>query len=212
MLASDEFIIESGLLLWPTPAGAYYAVHSSKKDDASRYILQLLAQDQTPVLDAKQLQLLDEDEQLALNKLYHLQNMGHLQVIDAPVINYKQPLQEILPSLLEQLCDDGKAVLADEQGLSLSQIGFAHESAEELSALSASLHVMQERHRKLLQNNLSVYSSAWGVIDAAGNSQVGFWPLYLPAGKFTLILSGMPRFNSASFVSILACLAMRYHS
>lgn len=212
MLTSDEFIIESGLLLWPTPAGAYYAVQSSKKDAASRYILQLLTQEQTPVLDEQQLQLLDEDSEVALNKLYHLKNMGHLQVIDTPVLNNTKPLQEILPSLLSALCDDGKAVLADEQGLSLSQVGFAHESAEELSALSANLHVMQERHRKLLQNNLGVYSSGWGLIDAAGNSQIGFWPLFLPADKFTLILSGMPRFNSTSFVSMIACLALRYHN
>ena len=89
MLTSDEFTIDSGLLLWPTPAGAYYAVQSSNKDAASRYILQLLTQEQTPVLDEQQLQLLDEDSEVALNKLYHLKNMGHLQVIDTRLFAFK---------------------------------------------------------------------------------------------------------------------------
>lgn len=212
MLMSEAFTVDSGLLLWPTPAGAYYAVQSTKKDAASRYILQLLAQQQTPVLDDTQLTLLDDDKELALNKLYHLQNMGYLQAIEAPVVYDKQPLQEILPAMLSKICSNGKAVLADEQGLYLSQVGFAHESAEELSALSANLHAVQERHQKLLQNNLGINSSAWGLIDPVGNSQLGFWPLFFAVDKFTLILSGMPRFNHPSFVSIVARLAMRYSS
>lgn len=212
MLASDTFTLESKLLLAPTPAGAYYAVQSPEKDAVSLYLLQLLAQKQTPLLDEAQLALLGSDQEQALNRLYHLAKMGYLQAVDAPVINNNKPLQEALPLMLSALSDNQRAVLADEQGLYLSQVGFAHESAEELSALSANLHAVQSRHRKLLHNNMGVGSSAWGLIDAAGNSQLGFWPLYLQATKFTLILSGMPRFNHPSFVSLASCLALRYHN
>lgn len=196
----------------PTPAGAYYAVQSPDSDPVRKYLLFLLSQTATSLFDESQLQLIDNDADVALRILFHMQEMGYLQAMHEPVENLKGQLEEILPPLLARVADSGKAILADEQGFYLSLCGFPHEAAEELSALSASLYAVQDRHRKLLHNNLGFKSSAWGIIDAAGNSEIGFWPLYFPRNRFTLILSGMPQFNCQEFTTIISCLAMRYNN
>lgn len=209
-ITSARFVLDTAGCLAPTPAGAYYAVQAPADDPARRFLLGLLAQAQTGPLTPGQLAQVNNDTDVALQMFYHLQAMGYLQVLDAPEVGLSGPLEEILPPLLAKVADSGKAILADEQGFYLSLSGFPHEAAEELSALSANLFAMQERHRKLLQNNLGLASSAWGIIDAAGNSDLGFWPLFFPRNRFTLVLSGMPRFNCREFTTLIRCLAMRY--
>jgi hypothetical protein len=211
-ISTAGFEISTECYLLPTPAGAYYAVQANGSDPARHFLLYLLSQMETPLLGAEQLQVIDSDNDTALRVLYHMQNMGYVQALTVPVQNLKGQLEEILPPLLAQVADSGKAILADEQGFYLSLCGFSHETAEELSALSANLYAVHDRHRKLLQNNMGIKSSAWGIIDAAGNSGIGFWPLYFPRNRFSLILSGLPQFNSEAFTTLIACLAMRYNT
>ena len=101
-------------------------------------------------------------------------------------------------------------MLADRQGFYLGTAGFTHETAEELSALSADLASLHQRHSGLLANNLGIGSGAWGVIDAAGNSQVGFWPLYVGEQRFALVLAGVPRMNQQALVNLIWILNQRY--
>lgn len=209
-ITTASFEITKDFYLLPTPAGAYYAVQDNGNEPARQFLLYLLSQTETSLFDASQLQRIDSDNETALRILYHMQSTGYVQAMDAPVSNLKGQLEEILPPLLVKVADSGKAILADEQGFYLSLCGFPHETAEELSALSANLHAVHDRHRKLLQNNVGINSSAWGIVDAAGNSDIGFWPLYFPRNRFSLILSGMPQFNCQEFTTLIACLAMRY--
>ena len=207
----SDYRIDSGAAVWPTPAGAFYAVQSASRQSSRDFLLQLLAGGESRPLADCPLSLLSANSEDAERQLYHLQNLAYLQSVTDKTAVTQEPLEDALPPLLAQLCDSGKAVLADEQGFYLSLAGFAHESAEELSALSGSLLTVHDRHRSLLHNNLGLRSAAWGLVDEAGNSEIGFWPIVLPGNRFTLILAGMPYFNSPAFTHFVSCLAMRYH-
>ncbi|SRR5690554_1537128 len=193
-----------------TPAGAFYAVQSADKDGPCKYLLFLLAQKQTPLFEQKHLSYLHSDEQSAMQILYRMQQLGYIQLLDQAEEADQGPLEDVLPGLLAKLSQQGKALLADEQGLYLAMSGYAHESAEELSALSAGLHEVHERHQALLRNNIGIKSAAFGVVDAAGNSEIGFWPLYFSRTRFSLVIEGLPRFNSQEFTRIINYLAIRY--
>lgn len=172
----------------------------------------LLSKKRTPLFDKKDLYLLHKDEKVAVQMLYRLQSMGFIETIEEPVDVIEGPLEEVLPSLLAALSSSNKAILADEQGFYLAMHGFVHETAEEVSALSASLYENYQRHKGLLKNNLSLGCSAFGIIDPAGNSEIGFWPLFFSRTRFSLIISDLPRFNCAEFTQIINYLAVRYNN
>ena len=121
-----------------------------------------------------------------------------------------ETLERLLPQLLRTLSDEGKAVLAESRGLYLGSAGFPHEAAEELAALSANLTAVYARHKELLQGNLGYRQRAWGLIDASGNSEVGFWPVYIGQNRFTLIIGGIPQLNQPAFKQLVWALEMRY--
>ena len=102
-------------------------------------------------------------------------------------------LEELLPTLLAQLSRRGKALLADAQGFYLATAASRTRPAEELSALSADLGLLHERHQRMLRHNLGIDRSSWALIDAAGNSQLGVWPLFIGSQRFALVLPRAPR-------------------
>ncbi len=210
--ATTNYHVTGECFLLPTPAGAFHAIESNSDDLVRTHLRRQLALKTTPKVDNQLLaDIYPEDKHQALELLYRLQNLGYFQALDQSLDYPTGPLEQLLPQRLIQLVDSGKAILADEQGFYISRSGFTHEAAEELSALSANLYRIHERHRKLLHNNLGVKSSAWSLVDAAGLSEVGFWPLFFPQVRFTLILSGIPQLNSQAFTEIIACLAQRYN-
>lgn len=200
------------LYLYPTPAGAYYAVCSSETDKPRHFLSALLKQPQTCALNVANLQQLmgQNDEQKCMELLHHCQKLGWIQGLDA-VLHYPQDvLEEILPELLSKISEQGKVLLADSQGFYLASHGFPHEVAEELSALSAEIATVHERRSGLLTNNMGLASNAWAVIDASGNSQLGFWPLFIGNNRFVVTISGIPHFNQPEFVSLVWALSIRY--
>jgi hypothetical protein len=195
----------------PTPAGAYQAVSSPQPDPAKQLLLRLLSEETSPLLTPDNLvewtRLPEQDALELLFRLQHLALMeGHAQAVESP----QGPLEQILPELLPQLSGDGKALLADSQGFYLSSVGFPHETAEELSAVSAGLSGVYSRHQKLLLNNLGQTTSHWALVDAAGNSKIGFWQFYIGKQRFYLVLSGLPQFNQSVFTQLVWALAKRY--
>lgn len=198
--------------LLPTPAGAFYAASSDNSEPARNLLFELLSYSQSQQITPERLSswLNITDQQAALELLYRMQSIGWVQGSTEPRQAPTGMLVETLPTLLPELSTSGKALLADQQGFYLATHGFSHETAEELSALSADLAALHERHRGLLQNNLGLSSSAWAVVDASGNGQLGFWPLYIGEQRFVLILAGMPRFNQPSFVDLIWSLNKRY--
>lgn len=209
-----EFKLVSGLHLYPTPSGSYQAVSAPVADKPRLLLQRLLKLEQTPRLTEQLLlTLTDQDEpQKAMEILHHCQKLGWIQGMDQAVEAPSGALETILPGLLGKLSEQGKVLLADEQGFYLSSSGFPHETAEELSALSADLATVHSRRSGLLYNNLGIASHAWAIVDPFGNSQIGFWPIFIGSHRFVIVMDGIPHFNRAEFVTLIWALSKRYTS
>jgi hypothetical protein len=119
-------------------------------------------------------------------------------------------LESQLPSLLAALSDNGRALLADDNGLYYATAGFHHESAEEIAALAGDIMSLNRRHALLLKNNLNISSLAWSVSNPAGQSELGFFPLHVGQQSFVLVIGGTPRLQDEHFVTLIELLSRRY--
>jgi hypothetical protein len=191
----SAYTLTEGLYLYPTPAGAYYAVCSNDADKPKQFLRQLLLQPVTPALNLENLSHLTgvADPEKCLELLYHCQKLNWVQGLTAPEEFPADLLENILPGLLSKMSESGKVLLADMQGFYLASHGFPHEVAEELSGLG-------------------VASQAWGILDVFGNSQIGFWPLFVGKNRFVIVISGVPHFNQPEFVKLIWALSKRYAS
>lgn len=208
----SNYSLNQGLFVSITPTGAYNAVNGTDVDKPRQFLRNLLHQQQTPALTIENLQKLmwHQDEDKCLELLYHCQKLGWIQGLEHPVDYPEGALEDILPELLIALSENGKVLLADQQGFYLASEGFPHEVAEELSALSAEIATVHDRRSGLLLHNLGLGSQAWSVVDVFGNSQIGFWPLFIGSNRFVVAVSGIPHFNQPEFVSLVWALTMRY--
>lgn len=195
-----------------TPAGAYLATQAPDDEPARRVLLALLAAERTPAARAEDVAAWSgragADAATAL--LAHLAKLALIEGHAAPRTARAGTLEALLPELLAPLSSTGRALLADAQGFYLATAGFPHESAEELSALTADLSSLQQRHARLLENNLGLRGASWALVDAAGNSRLGVWPLFVGKQRFALVIAGAPRLNQPVFVELVGALARRY--
>ncbi len=194
-----------------TPAGAYYCMSSAESDLARNVLIKLLTL--TTTMQASQKGFEDwfgSDSEQGIATLHHLQKLNWLTSSEEKLSCSSDKLEQVLPSLLGDLSSQQKVLLADSQGFYLSSVGFQHESAEELSALSAELISLQERHSGLLNRNLKFSSSSWGIINVAGHSQLGFWPLHVGKELFSLVIGGRPLLQHQSFLHLAWVLHTRY--
>ena len=208
----SSYSLTEGLYLYPTPAGVYYAVSSEETDKPRQFLRKLLQQRQTQALNLDNLKQLTgyDQEDKCLELLHHCQKLGWVQGLNEAREYPAGALEAILPGYLSKMSENGKALLADKQGFYLASHGFPHEVAEELSALSADVATVHERRSGLLMNNMGLASHAWAVVDVFGNSQVGFWPLFIDKNRFVIAISGIPHFNQPEFVSLVWALTIRY--
>jgi hypothetical protein len=202
---------DANLFLEITPAGAYYAAGTNNYEPARVLLLNILSEQTLPILEPTRFTLwsgLQQKESIEL--VDRLQKLGWLRCRETPLSAPKGPLEKVLPSMLEQVSIGGKALLADDQGFHLSSSGITHETAEPLSAVSANLGSLYDRYHRLLANNLGLRDQAWTISNAAGNSQLGFWPLYIGSQRFFLVVQGRPTFNQPAFRDLVWVLAIRY--
>ena len=206
-----EYVSQDNLYLGVTPTGSYYAVQDRDNEPARNFIQQLLQVPETPLfnddLSSQYSRLTGED---SLKFVHWMQTAG---LIYGSEIQEEAPqgrLENILPSLLEPLADSNKITLAESQGFYLGAIGFSHEAAEELAAMSTELVNTYWRHKALLNGNLRLKQRGWGLIDSLGNSEIGFWPIFIGNEVFTLIAEGMPQFNQKAFHQLIWALSIRY--
>jgi len=200
-----------GHYLLPTPAGAYAAVAYPRVDSVRRLLCSLLSLETTPLLIQEALERwtgLEGEE--AQESLYHAQNHLWVEGFKAPRNTPAGALEDLLPALLPPLSESGKALLADTQGSCLAEVGFTHEAAMKLSALNADIASLDTRHGEFMHRDLRLDSAAWSLVDAAGNSQLGFWPLFIGEQRFTLVLQGVPHFNQPAFTELAWTLSTRY--
>lgn len=207
-----QYRLAEGLYILPTPAGAYYSVSGPELEPSRRLLRALIRQPKSHLLTSTNLRTWTGDSvgDAGLELLYHAQSLGWVEGHAEQQIAPTGALEDVLPRLLPSLSSSGKALLADSQGFYVDSQGFPHETAEELSAASADLASLHERHHKLLRNNLGLWTSAWALVDAAGNSQIGFWPLYIGTQRFVLIIGGVPRLNNPALTHLIWSLNMRY--
>jgi len=204
--------LRNNIFLEPTPAGVYYAVSEAVDTPPRRLLNNLLGCSTTPEISESSLDVLTGTNNLdqSLSLLQRLESLRWVQGLSSPLVVASEALEDILPGLLCKLTENGKALLADTEGFYLASAGFAHETAEELAALSAELLKVQDRHAGLLLKNMNIGSQAWGVLDAAGNSRLGIWPLHIGKHRFALVMTGIPHFNHPDFVRLAWILTTRY--
>lgn len=209
---SDRYQLRDDHHLLPTPSGAYRAACTGMTESASRVLFNLMARASTRTIAADTLRQWGgfDSEDEALELLYHLQASHLIETLPEASEAPNGPLQECLPPLLHALSANGKALLADEEGIYVALTGFSHETAEELAALSAHLAILHQRHHGLLHRNLGFDDRCWALSDAAGNSQLGFWPLQIADIEFHLVIDGMPCFNQMAFRNLIWTLSFRY--
>ena len=206
-----KLTLNAQLYLEPTPAGVFYAVSAKNDEPARRLLMGILGERTSPSSDMTRLALLSGLQQKeAVDLVYRLQELGWLSGMEEACSAPEGPLEAVLPGVLSQVSAEGKALLADDQGFYLSTSGIAHETAEALSAVSADLGSLYDRHQKLLSNNMGLREQAWTLANAAGNSRLGFWPLHIGAQRFVLVVQGRPTFNQPAFRDLVWVLALRY--
>lgn len=208
----SKFSLTSDLHVAVTPAGAYYAATASPDDPSGKLLIRLLSLPHTPQFDSEGMQQfqLQPDDEAGLEILYRVQEIGWVVGSDLPKKAPEFNMERDIPHLLASLSGDGKALLADAHGFHLANVGFVHEVVEELSAVAADVASMQQRHQLLIRNNLRINTTGWGAVDAAGNSQIGFWPLQVSEHVFVLAIAGIPKFNQQAFTELVWWLFRRY--
>ena len=210
-MATDHYSLAGEFYLHPTPAGAYFAASRPTRDPARAFLLRLLQEATTPQLTPELVQgWTGSSPEAALEFVYRLQSAGLIQGLPVPVSVPPDSVEALLPPLLAQLAEDGRALLADQRGLYLGTAGFAHEQSEELAALGADLASVQERHAQLLHGNMRLRGDGWGFMNAGGYSELGFWPLYFGDDYFILVVGGQPRFNQEAYTTLIWTLGVRY--
>jgi len=205
--------IQQKKYILPSPAGAYYCITSPQSDPAKQFLQKLMTYNETQCSDPEVLNnLLSSNTHSQDEILFHIQELKWLQSFDQEKRIPEGTIEQLLPEILQQLSSDAKALLADDQGFFLSGSGFTHEASEELAALSGDILSLCTRHKGIIHGNLNVKTSAMALVDAAGHSQIGFWPLYIGELAFILVLSGVPRFDQYAFVKLVWILHKRYYS
>lgn len=211
-MTEDKLSLNQPLYVHLTPAGAYYAVSQRESSHNRQLLLNILRFGSNQPLDVSLLCQWSslEDEESALTLLYRLQRLEFVYGSIKPQTIPEQRAEVLLPSLLEQLSDTGRALLAEQNGLYYATVGFHHESAEEIAALAGDILSLSHRHELLLRKNLNIGESAWSVCDPAGRSELAFFPLHINQQTFVLVISGTPQLQRQEFISLTQLLCQRY--
>lgn len=193
-----------------TPSGAYYATLNTEPEALRALLLQLLSADtHIPYISSLLQKLTGMAEEEAEALLDKAVQHGFIDLPQDPEPIAAGTIEQLLPEFLPQLAD-GRVLLADDQGFCLGQSGFDAEEAEAVAGMAADLVSMHERHQRLLASHLGFNGSSWALVDAVGQSELGFWTLHVGEQKFLLIMEGMPHLNRQPFVDLMSVLIRRY--
>ena len=209
-MANNQFA--ENIYLAPTPAGAFYAVSNPAKDPLRDLILALLKQKETPRPITGQ--LVDwsgaGNVESMMSLLQQAQSLAWIEGVEEPVQLPESGFAATAEILLSSLSSSGKAMLVDDMGCAVTRCGFDAETAEMLSAMSADLVAIQDRHEKRLEKHFGLNIHGWGAMDSSGSSRIGTWPLYIGDIRILLVILGEPRFNCPEFILLIWNLVRRY--
>ncbi len=195
-----------------TASGCFHAVSSARREVHRDALLSLLGCTQTPQCNPE---FLGRNKELSPEKVLgvyqNLQNAGFIDIREGPDDMPAAPFEELFIHLLPSLSDVARVVLADaSRGFFLGCSGFTSVEAEELAVLSSRIRTVYEQSKPLLNGSLSIRSSAFGIIDPSGNSELGFWPCFVGDTTFVLVIAGLPQFNCREFRNMIWVLVQRY--
>lgn len=207
-----DYEIVAGQFLSVTSYGALQAVSKHEVSPMRRVLTRLLAKkvstELTDIAVSELTGLADLDEGLAV--MYQLQSTAMVQASGRPRSVPLDPLAMVLPELLAPLSTEGKVVLADELGMKLAATGFDSNTAANLAVLSADIAALHTRHEATLSSILNPDGGNWGVVDVAGASRLGIWPMFIGNQRFAITLTGRPRLNQPAFADLVWVLSTRY--
>jgi len=194
------------LYLGVTAAGAYHATAAQTNSIERRLLRRLLDQPRTPKVGTvpwqEWLGLADPTE-----LLLRMESLGWLWGLDFPQEAPAASLEPLLPEVLPPLSSLGQALLADHQGLQIGFAGFGEEQAQAIAAISSDAIALSFRYSRILAIDEERGPGACGVIDAAGHSQIGIWPLFQGDHWFALAIAGRPRLNHPDFQRLIWALS-----
>lgn len=200
----DAYSLNGASYLHPTPAGALLAASADARDRSATFLRRLLRETRSPALSVSLLQSWTGlAEQPSLEVLLHLQQAGLVQGLAEAVEVLQGAMGSVVPALLAPLSGEGRALLVDGAGLPLASVGFAPQAVEELAAWAAELHAVQARHAAMLDRHLRLGGHAWGVVAAAGFSELACWPLQVAERPCLLVVAGEPRLNQPALTSLV---------
>ena len=207
-------IQKNNQFILPTPGGAYYFAQDSSQN-WRKDVLRILfsSKSSLPLNHLTLTQLFATQNKDNLNyKLEQCEKLKLIQVVDQQVHAPSGHLEEDLGEILQHFSKNGKVLLSDSQGFCIANHGFPAEMSEEISVLSADIAIMHKRRALNINKKLGLNSQAWSIVDAAGNSCLGFWPINIDKEMFVLAIEGVPFFNQPSTISLVWMLYLRYGS
>lgn len=187
------------------PAGAFYAVSSTGPSASRKLLANILRADVNAKLTEERLKewAETEDTHTALSLLYRLQRLEFLYGEAIPSSQIVEVTSDVFEDILGQLSDSHRALLVDQNGFYFANVGFNHETAEEVANLASEAIRLSEKNNLLIKNNLNIYNTAVGICDPAGQSELTFFPLYIGKNKNILVTAGQPLLNSEAFVTLV---------
>ena len=200
--------------LQASPAGAYHAVAGPSPSPERHLLVALLSQQTTtrPTLSVLQAWTRTASDQAALAVVYNAQERGWIEGLAGPRTVELGPLEPVATRAIAALSASGEALIADAEGFLVASHGFDDPAAERLAALSADIASLHDRHAAYLADTSGTSSGAWAIVDIAGNSRMGFWPMYIGANRFVLAVKGMPALHQPAFADLIWALSVRYRA
>lgn len=194
-----------------TPAGCFYAIENTRMTSERRLLKQFLALPDAVLLSTLCDNSTGSPSLIDYDDLQQLESAGFVAVQPKQSHIPQGQLSTMLPRLLPELSQRGSVVLADaRQGLPVDFVGVSQDDAAEMSVMAAQFQEIADRRNKLVGGQLGFSSSAVAMVDPAGSSELGFWPLHIDSEIFTLAVLGIPRFNTLPFAQLIWALVVRY--
>lgn len=199
-----------------TAQGALYAVQQTKTNQAARNVLlKLMSLEKSPELsDAMICELTGfKEEQIKLAKavFFQLEIMHFIQAeikeSTAPKINFETDL----PLMLSLFSSLDKALLSDQLGFLLGNVGFPENDLDQIVAMSTHLATVYQDSYDTVSNIINGNNHIGvGITNYQGMTQLGIYSIDVMGNKFTLTIAGIPFLNQKAFRDLIWVLVYRY--
>lgn len=196
--------------LLPTAMGAFYTVASNKQDSTRDFLRILMSKKTSVSINSASLNEYFSNIDSPVAVLHKIQKNGWIHGQAEKKQIEAGPIEIVFPELLEKISKDKKALLADDQGFCIVSTGYDDENSELLAALSTDLSVISLLQKNNAMDKLNIQSNALALVNMSGQSNVGFWPIYVGDSLFILVISGAPDFEQEAFVDLIWLLHQRY--